>query len=96
MEGKVYRTGGIRIKMTTAQTIGGQEYPQEFNDWMRRKISAQELAMLAATLSNRPETFQTAVPTNTWSVNAAIELLFQCWKRLKGREDSLAKAEPES
>jgi hypothetical protein len=80
--------------MTTP--AGLQSYPQEFQDWMRRKISVQELAMLAATLYSSPRAAQATVATTTSSVEEAIYLLFLCWSRLKGKEDSLAKEEPES
>jgi hypothetical protein len=52
-----------------------QGYPEDFTQWLRRKVSVMELAMLAANYSESTDT-GAAVPR-------AVRLLYEAWKTLK-------------
>jgi hypothetical protein len=65
-----------------------KDYPQEFLDWVSRKMSVEALAMLAATCYRCDE----AAPFDaTLLLDRAFQTLFEAWSLVKRKQDSLAK-----
>jgi hypothetical protein len=50
-------------------------YPDDFQEWVRRKVSVMELASLAATLYEAGDA-ASVVPR-------AVRLIYECWQSLK-------------
>ena len=67
-------------------------YPQEFEDWVRRKLNAEDLARIAAACYQQGEAdFD---PENL--IGRAMNLLWHSWFMIKAKQakqDSLAKSE---